>query len=170
MGGIDWQQMWVPELSLLEMFVRGTVVYLALFLYFRLLRRGAGGVGIADLLVIVLVADASQNAMANEYHSITEGLVLVLTIGFWDYLLDWLGYRHPLFERLLRPKPLLLVSHGRLLRQNMRREMITEEELLALLREQGIDDPGGVRRCYLEGDGKLSVIPGGKQKREPPAH
>jgi len=160
MADLDWAVMWAPTVPLLEIFIRGSVVYLALFLYFRLLRREAAGVGITDVLVIVLVADASQNAMANEYRSITEGLLLVATIGFWDYLLDWLGYRYPLFERLLRPAPLLLVSHGRLMRQNMKKEMITEEELLSLLREQGVDSPRAVRRCYLEGDGRLSVIPG----------
>lgn len=160
MANLDWAVMWAPTVPLLEIFIRGSVVYLALFLYFRLLRREAAGVGITDVLVIVLVADASQNAMANEYRSITEGLLLVATIGFWDYLLDWLGYRYPLFERLVRPTPLLLVSHGRLMRQNMKKEMITEEELLLFLREQGVDSPRGVRRYYLEGDDRLSVIPG----------
>ena len=169
MADLDWAVMWAPTVPLLEIFIRGSVVYLALFLYFRLLRREAAGVGIADVLVIVLVADASQNAMANEYRSITEGLLLVATIGFWDYLLDWLGYRYPLFERLVRPPPLLLVSHGRLMRQNMKKEMITEGELLSLLREQGVDSPSKVRRCYLEGDGRLSVIPGrpGKERGIP---
>lgn len=163
---MDWDGMWVPTVSLVEIFVRGSVVYLSLFLYFRLLRREAGGVGITDVLVIVLVADATQNAMAHDAQSITEGLLLVATIGFWDYLLDWLGYRYPLFERLVRPPPLLLVSRGRLMRQNMKREMITEDELRSLLREQGVEDFSAVRRCYLEGDGRLSVLPG-KGHRQP---
>jgi uncharacterized membrane protein YcaP (DUF421 family) len=162
---IDWSLMWVPQLSPVEIFIRGSVVYLALFLYFRLLRREAGGIGITDVLVIVLVADATQNAMANEYRSVTEGLLLVATIGFWDYLLDWLGFRHPVLGRLLRPAPLLLVSNGRLMRQNMRREMVSEDELMAQLREQGIEDARGVRKCYLEGDGHLSVIPARRGRR-----
>jgi len=66
-----------------------------LFFLLRLLRREGGQIGIADVLVVVLVADASQNAMASDYKSITEGIVLVATIAFWDYFLDWLGYpRH----------------------------------------------------------------------------
>lgn len=165
MPDVNWIEMWVPTLSLFEMFLRGSAVYLLLFLYFRLVRREAGGIGITDVLVIVLVADASQNAMASEYRSITEGIVLVSSIAFWDYLFDWLGYRYSLFERLVRPAPLLLVSNGRFMRQNMKQEMITEEELLAQLREQGIEDPRVVRKCYLEGDGHLSVIASGKQGR-----
>jgi hypothetical protein len=58
------------------------------------LKREAGGVGITDMLVIVLLADAAQNAMAGEYKSISDGLVLVSTIIFWSYALDWLGYRY----------------------------------------------------------------------------
>ncbi len=166
MTDISWSEMWVPSLSLFEIFVRGTVVYLALFLYFRLLRREAGGIGITDVLVVVLVADAVQNAMANEYKSITEGLVLVATIAFWDYLLDWLGYHNATFERFLRPAPLLLIRNGALMQQNMKKEMITEQELLSQLREQGIEDPRDVRKCYLEGDGRLSVIPGGSRSQD----
>ena len=163
MPEINWSDMWVPTLSLFEVFVRGSVVYLALFLYFRLLRREAGGIGITDVLVIVLVADAVQNAMANEYKSVTEGLALVATIGFWDYLLDWLSYKYAAFARFVRPPPVLLISNGSLMRQNMKKEMITEQELISQLREQGIEDPRQVRRCYLEGDGRLSVLPGGSR-------
>ncbi len=89
MPDINWNEMWIPSLSLFEIFIRGSVVYLALFLYLRMLRRSAGGIGLTDVLVIVLVADATQNAMASEYKSITEGIMLVATIGFWEALLDW---------------------------------------------------------------------------------
>jgi uncharacterized membrane protein YcaP (DUF421 family) len=155
---IDWQAVFVPTVPLLEMVLRGTLVYLMLFIMLRVLRREAGGLGIADVLVIVLIADASQNAMANEYKSITEGAVLVATIAFWDYTLDFLGYHFPRFRRFVRPAPLPLIKAGKLLRKNMRQEMITEEELLGQLREQGVDSPSEVKKCFLEGDGRISVI------------
>src|SRR5688572_6731102 len=110
---VDWHALFVPGGSLLEIFLRGTVTYLALFAFMRFLRRQAGSIGIADLLVVVLIADASQNAMAGEYTSITEGLLLVATILFWDYALDWLGYRLPKFQRIVRPAPLPLIKNGR---------------------------------------------------------
>jgi uncharacterized membrane protein YcaP (DUF421 family) len=100
---VDWRSIFVPSLHLGEIFLRGTVVYLFLFIILRVLRREAGAIGIADLLVVVLIADAAQNAMASEYKSVTEGAVLILTIAGWDYFLNWLGYRFPGFERLLRP-------------------------------------------------------------------
>ena len=76
----DWQALFVPEHSLLEIALRGTIMYLALFLVMRfVMQRQAGAVSLADLLVIVLIADVSQNAFSNEYKSLTEGLLLVLT-------------------------------------------------------------------------------------------
>ena len=157
---MDWRSVFVPTVPLLEIILRGTVIYLFLFFMLRVSRRETGGMGISDLLVVVLVADASQNAMASEYKSITEGLVLVATIAFWDFFLDWLGYRFASVERLLRPAPLLLIKNGRLLRQNMKRELIREEELMAKLREHGIRERelAEVSQCYLEGDGRISVI------------
>ena len=157
---IDWHAMIVPTLSLAEIFLRGTAVYFLLYFILRILRRQAGALGISDLLVVVLIADAAQNAMSSRYDSLTEGLVLVATIAGWDYFLDWLGHRYPRVERWLRPPPLALVRDGRLLHRNLRQELITEEELLGQLREQGVARVEDVRRCYLEADGRISVICG----------
>ena len=82
---IDFRSIFVPSLHLAEVVLRGTIVYLFLFIVLRVLRREAGAVSIADLLVVVLIADAAQNAMASEYKSITEGAVLIGTIASWDY-------------------------------------------------------------------------------------
>src|SRR5918994_2805855 len=107
----DWQELFVPTHPISEIILRGTLTYIMLFLILRfLLKRQTGVVGIADLLVIVLIADAAQNAMAAEYKSITEGALLILTVVFWNYALDWLGYRFPAFQRLVRSPPLPLIE------------------------------------------------------------
>jgi uncharacterized membrane protein YcaP (DUF421 family) len=155
---IDWKSVFVPSVHIAEIFLRGTMVYLFLLLVLRVLRRQAGAIGISDLLVIVLIADAAQNAMASEYKSITEGIILITTIAFWDYFLDWLGYRSPRIQRLIRPGPLLLIKNGQMQRRNMRQEIITEEELMGQLRKQGVECVEDVKKCYLEGDGQISVI------------
>lgn len=155
---IDWRQVFLPTISPIEIVIRGTLMYLAIFGLLRFtLKREAGELGIADLLVVVLIADAAQNAMAGNYRSLADGLLLVATIIFWSYALDWLGYHVHWVERLIRPHPLLLVKDGRILRRNMRRELITVGELLSLLREQGVSDLSIVKRAYLEGDGRISV-------------
>jgi uncharacterized membrane protein YcaP (DUF421 family) len=155
---IDWKSAFVPTIHLAEIVLRGTIVYLFLFAVFRVLRRGAGAVGISDLLVVVLIADAAQNAMASEYKSITEGLVLVSTIIFWDFFLDWLGYRFPVMRRLIQPAPLLLIKDGRIQRRNLRQVMITEDELRGKLREQGVESVEAVKQSCMEEDGQISVI------------
>lgn len=158
-GGVDWADVFLPDTPILEIVVRGSVMYLTLFFLMRLvLKREAGAVGITDLLVVVLIADAAQNALADDYSSIPDGVVLVATIVFWAYALDWLGYRFPLVERLVHPKPLPLIKDGRLLRRNMRRELITEGELMGQLRLQGVDDVAEVSAAYMEGDGRISVV------------
>ena len=155
---VKWDEAFVPTMSVAEIFLRGTLIYLLLFAFMRFMRREAGGIGITDLLVVVIIADAAQNAMSGEYKSITEGVILILTIGFWDYLLDRLGYASPRFERLLRPAPLLLIKDGRVQRRNLRKEMMTDEELESQLREHGVEDASEVKLAYLEGDGRVSVI------------
>jgi uncharacterized membrane protein YcaP (DUF421 family) len=155
---IDWKSVFVPSVGILEIIFRGTFIYLALFMILRVLRREAGSLGITDVLVIVLIADAAQNGMAAEYKSVTEALILVATICFWDYLLDWLGHEIPVFQRLIHPAPLLLIKDGRMLRKNMRQEMITQDELISLIRQQGVESADEVKECYLESDGGISVI------------
>src|ERR1043165_2780119 len=92
---VDWNSVFVPALGIAEIVVRGTLMYLGLFIVLRFMaRRQAGRYGPADLLVIVLIADATQNGLGKEYQSVTEGLVLVITIVAWEYLLDWPAYRY----------------------------------------------------------------------------
>lgn len=169
---VDWKSTFVPTVSLLEIVLRGTLMYLCIFALLRfVLKREAGAVSMSDLLVMVLLADAAQNGMASEYRSVTEGVVLVSTILFWNYALDWLGYRFPAVERLLHPPPLPLIRKGRMIRRHMQHEMITVTELMTQLREQGVEKVEQVKVAYLEGDGKISVIPlesksGGGDKKE----
>lgn len=156
----DWQQIFVPSVSLGEIILRGSLMYLMLFTILRfVLKREAGAVSITDLLVVVLIADAAQNGMAAEYVSITEGFVLVGTIVFWSYILDWLGYTFPGLQHFVHPPPLQLVKEGRPLWRNMRRELITEDELMTQLRRAGVEELEQVRAAYMEGDGHISVIP-----------
>ncbi len=155
---MNWHSMFIPSIGLAEIFLRGTIIYFFAFLLMRISRRGSGQIGITDLLIVVMIADAAQNGMASDSKSVTEAMVLMGTLVGWDYFLDWLGSRFPAFERVLRPAPLLLISHGRILRRNMHRELLTMEELMSLLRHEGVEEVKTVRRAYLEGDGKLSVI------------
>ena len=156
---LDWSRIFVPTTPPLEIFLRGSLIYLGLFTLLRIvLKRETASLNITNLLVIVLLADAVQNGISAEYHSITEAFFIVITILFWSYALDWLAYRFPWFQSLVHSPPLLLVRDGRMLPRNMRQELITKEELMELLREQGVDDITEVKRAFIEGSGRISVI------------
>lgn len=150
--------MFVPAESLLATLIRGTIMYIGMFALLRIFRRQAGSISIADLLVVVVIADAAQHGMAGEAKSVTESLLLIGVIIFWDYLIDWLGFRSDVMSRILEPEPLLLIKDGRMIRRNMEKELITEDELVSQLRLQGIDDIGEVKQCRLEPGGDFSVI------------
>ncbi len=156
---IDWNTVFQPSLGLAEIFVRGSLVYLALFLIFRLIiRRQSGNFGPADLLAIVLIADAAQNAMGKEYSSVTEGVVLVMTIVGWEYFLDWLAWRYPKLRPFLKVPPLKLIENGRILDKNLRSEMLSEDEVMDGLREKGVQNLQEIEAAYLEASGKIAVI------------
>ena len=116
-----------------------------------------GHFGPADLLVIDRRCGA-QDALGKDYNSITEGVVLVWTIVGWEYALDWLAWRFPALRPLLKAPALKLIENGRVLEQNMRKEMLTRDELMGQLREEGVEDLAAVKVARLEGDGRLSVI------------
>src|SRR3954470_138070 len=151
---IDWTGLIVPKHALLELLLRGTIMYLAIFVLLRLVvRRHLGGIGMTDVLVIVLIAEVAGNGISENFQSIGESLVLVSTVLFWSTLIEWLQSRYPLFERLLRDRKLKLIENGRMLRRNMREEFITVEELMGQLREQGLEDCHEVKAAYMEADG-----------------
>jgi len=157
--GIDWQSAFAPSVPWGELILRGSVMYLAIFCLMRfVLKREGGNIGLADLLMTVLVADAAQNAMAAEYKSVTDGLVLVGTLVFWNYTLDWSIFRFAAVRKILEPPPLKLVANGRMLRRNMRKEMISEEELMRQVRQSGLKDLAQVEQAVMEADGEISII------------
>jgi uncharacterized membrane protein YcaP (DUF421 family) len=169
---IDWREFFIPTHSIVEMIVRGTFMYVALFLIFRFgMKRQAGSIGIADLLVIVVIADAAQNAFTHDYKSVTEGLFLVVTIVFWDFFIDWLGFRFPAMRRFLEPPPVLLVDRGKINHRNLRHEFITMDELDQHLRKAGVEDVSEVETAVMESSGEITVVPrdaakkGGAQKK-----
>jgi uncharacterized membrane protein YcaP (DUF421 family) len=156
---IDWASIFIPQGSIAELLVRGTIMFLVIFGLVRVVpKRQVGGISPSDVLVVVLLAEVAGSAFGRDYKSVSEGAVLVSTVLFWSFAIDWVQHRFPVIERLLREPKVILVENGRLLRRNMRSELVTLEELMAQLREAGIEDVTRVKRAYMEADGHVSVI------------
>ena len=158
-GMIDWSRLFGFSVNPAEIILRGTVIYWFIFLLFRLiLHRDVGAIAIADVMLLVLIADAASNGMSGNYDSITDGCLLIATLAGWNYLLDLLSFHFSAVRRIIQPPPLVLIQNGKIQRKAMRRELITVEELESKLREQGIEDLREVKIAYLEDDGEISVL------------
>ncbi|RYE99093.1 MAG: DUF421 domain-containing protein [Oxalobacteraceae bacterium] len=159
LGHVDWEAMFVPKHALLDSVIRGTAVYLCLFLILRFLKnRSVGGVGMSDLLTVILVANALQEGLIGKGSSITEGVVSTLVVIGWSSGLDWLAFRFPGMGRVLRSKPVPLVRNGVAVPEGLRREMMTEEALRAQLRLSGVSGPEEVKSAFMEENGQVSVL------------
>lgn len=155
----DWDSLFSTSVPLLESVARGGLVFLALLVLLRLTgQRESGGIGITDVLLVVLVAEASAPALHGRAQSLVDSGVTVLTILILDIAVDAAAYRWPAVNRLLKSQARVLIKDGSINRKVMLREFITSDEIASILRLQGIDDIRLVKRAHLEPNGMVSVV------------
>lgn len=139
--------------------LRTSVVYLVLLVGLRAAgKRELGQMTVFDLLVVLIVSNAVQNAMVGPDVSLTGGLVAALTLLVLNRLVGELGRRSAWFQRGIVGTPTLLVHDGTLIEPHLRREGLTVDEVMQALREHGVDDLRSVKLAVLEVDGTISVI------------
>ena len=156
---IQWDDLISFSVSPLEIIIRGTLIYLFLFVFFRfVLRRDAGNVGVGDFLLVVIIADASQNGMSGDSDTVPDALLLVVTLMAWNYVIDIASYHSTTLRKVLEPRPLILVKNGKLMRRNMRKEFVTTEEIEAKLRESNATSLNEIELMTMESDGEISVL------------
>ena len=137
-----------------------SVVYLVLIFGLRLLgKRELGQMSIYDLVLIVVIANAVQNAMVGQDNTLIGGLVAALTLLVLNRAFTLLLTRSEKAEHLMIGEPVLIVKDGQLLREPMRKEGLTTEHVLAAMREHEIDDIRKVQMAVLEVDGTISIVP-----------
>lgn len=159
MQAMGWSTVFAVEIPVMESVLRGTVVYFVLFILLRLAgRRELGSLGVADLLILLLIADASGNAMTGGSNSLTDGLLVAATIVGWGFVIDWLMYQFPALNKLVTPRKVCVVRDGQYQWRNMRREFVTRDEILSEMRLAGIKSLDEVCAAYIEPNGKLSFL------------
>lgn len=142
-----------------ELAARASLVYLFVVFLLRVIpKRSAGNLSPNEMLALVLVGALAANGIGGGTHSVTNTLLMIVVVVGWSFVFDLIEYRFPSIHRLLRDTPTPLVANGRPLRKNLKREMITEEELMTALREKGVEELGKVRSARLEADGQISVV------------
>jgi len=151
-----------PPIGLLIIAAKTTVIYIFLVTGLRLLgKRELGQMNIYDLVLMIVLANAVQNAMVGTDSSLVGGIVAATTLLIMNRLFALAMLRSKKLERLMVGGPILILNHGHLLQDRMQKEGITHEQVMAALREHGLDKPEEVRMCVLEVDGTISVVPQG---------
>jgi uncharacterized membrane protein YcaP (DUF421 family) len=136
------------------------IVYAFLILGLRLLgKRELGQMSLYDLVMIIILGNAVQNAMINNDNTLGGGLVAATVLLILNRILNELTVRSKRAERLMVGEPVLVVSDGALLPGPMKQQGVTADQVMAALREHGIDGLGDVHMCVLEVDGTMSVVP-----------
>ncbi|MGH2406730.1 MAG: DUF421 domain-containing protein [Candidatus Limnocylindrales bacterium] len=152
----------LPDLpsDLIGVALRTIVVYLFLLVVLRLAgKREMGQLSVFELVLVLVIANAVQNAMVGANVTIWGGLVAVLALILTDRMLRFIADRNPRLLQAIEGEPTLLVRDGQLLPEAMRREDVDADELARALREHGYLDLAEIRQAILEVDGTISVIP-----------
>jgi len=141
---------------------RTALIYLAVFAGLRAMgKRELGQMNPVDLVVILLIANAVQNAMVGPDVSVAGGILAAAVLLVLNRLLASLGLREPLWGRLVEGTPTILVHDGRVVEANLRREGVDRGELEMAIREHGLETLEAVKLAVLEIDGSVSIVPVG---------
>jgi uncharacterized membrane protein YcaP (DUF421 family) len=141
--------------------LRAAAIYLALLVVFRISgKRTLAQVTTFDFVLLLIISEATQQALLGEDFSITMALLVILTLVALDRLADFLGWRFPRVGRALDGTPVVLVERGKLLEDRMRLYHLDVEQVLQEARSsQGIGHLDEIDYAILERSGVISVIP-----------
>jgi len=143
----------------LRIVLSSATVYLFIILAIRLFgKKELAQLSIIDLVFILLISNAVQNAMVGSDSSLTGGLVAATTLFVINYLFKFLLYRFPKLNTFVQGSDLLLIYKGQLNQQNMAKARITNEEIIEAVREHGVSEIREVDLAVLETDGNISII------------
>ena len=154
--------MTIPDLGsdLPGVIARTAIVYICLVLGFRFLgKREAGQLSTLDLVVLLVISNAVQNAMVGENTSLIAGLVAAGVIIVLNLALHAAADRWPWLRNALDGEPTILVDHGKVLFENLRHEGISDRELAVALRQNQLMSADEALYVFLETNGQISVIP-----------
>jgi uncharacterized membrane protein YcaP (DUF421 family) len=158
--GLFLQDLFVPGTSLAEKIIRPVAVYLFLVLILRIGgRRELAQMNAFDLVVLLTLSNAVQNAIIGDDNSLIGGFIGGGTLVLLNVIVVRFLYRHPGLESQLEGQPIPLVKDGRVVRENLAHELITADELLAAVHRQGVTRIEDCAEVILETSGTVSVIP-----------
>ena len=160
-----WHDIFVAGVPLLERVVRAALIYVFAVVALRVAgKRELGQLSTFDLVVLLFFSNILQNAVIGADNSVTGGVVGATTFLALNYLVARLTYNHERLDALVEGTPTTLVSDGVVQTANLQRELVSEDDLKAACRRQGIRDLDDVDTAVLEADGAISVF--GRTQRD----
>lgn len=145
--------------DMLDVVLRTATVYLVIVFGLLLLgKKELSQISVTDLVFILLISNAVQNAMVGENTTLSGGLVAAGVLFLLNFTFRRLNYSSKTLRKVIQGEPVLLIYDGNLNERNLKKESITEEELMAALREHGVDRVEEVKLAMLEIDGNISVV------------
>ena len=142
------------------------IVYLFLILAIRLFgKKELAQLSVFDLVFILLISNAVQNAMTGPDVSLLGGLIAAASLFIVNYILKYLEYRFPKFGKAIQGDSIMLVYKGKILESHLKRAKISTEELMEAIREHGVGSVTEVDLAVLEVDGNISVLSKNFQKK-----
>ena len=156
----------------MDIVLRATVIFVALYLLMRLMgKRELGQMTPFELIVLVVIGDLIQQGVTQNDFSLTGAVIAISTIAFLALVMSWASYLWPRAERILEGQPQVIVRDGELLTANLRRNRLTLSEIESEMRLSGIAHMRDVKWAILEPRGKISFIErgeGGDEEQPPP--
>lgn len=145
----------------MDIVLRALVIYLIILVLFRITgKRTLAQVTTFDLVLLLIISEATQQALLGDDFSVTTAALAILTLVFLDRMADLLKFRFTAFSRLAEGVPLVLVEHGRPLEDRLRKEHISTEDVLTAARKnQGLLRMDQIEYAVLESSGGISIIP-----------
>lgn len=141
--------------------LRALTVYLVLLTVFRISgKRSLGQVTTFDFVILLIIGDSVQPALLGDDYSVTNAVLVVLTLIGADILLSLLKQRSRPFDRLVEGRPLILVQDGLPLQDRMNMSRVDEEDIMEAARKsQGLERMDQIHYAVLERSGEISIIP-----------
>lgn len=153
-------------LGYLSIAASSAAIYLFMVIGFRLFgKKELAQLSVPDLIFVLLISNAVQNAMVGADSSLTGGLVAASTLFIINYAFKWLLYKSARLQKLIQGEPMILIYQGKINDANLRRARLTMNELLESIREHGTEDIAKVNLAILEVDGNISLMTDDFSKR-----
>jgi uncharacterized membrane protein YcaP (DUF421 family) len=151
----------------MDIVLRASLMFFILYILLRVLgKRELSQMTPFELVTLIVLGDLIQQGVTHNDFSLTGATLAITTFAFWGLVMSWGSYLSPRLERLLEGEPRVIIRHGELLRENLRRDRLTRAEVESEMRLAGIARIADVDWAILETNGKISFISRGGDRTD----